>query len=425
MLRNFILFSKNIKKDSFLFNTISAIENSFQTMVLLLVITRLAQIEDSSIFVIAYAVGNLVMTIGKYGTRNFQVTDIKEEYSFFEYIQARAVTTLLLFIAVAFYLLKGLAIDGMTLYKSGCILLVCMLKAVDSFEDVLHGRLQQLGRLDVATKILAVRYFVFIVLFALLYLVLQNLMAVLIVTNVVNVLLSGYLNLIPKEYYQFQRKAGKNKIALMLKEVFPLALGMTLIMYLGNAPKYTIDGYFTDLQQTSFNIIYMPVFIIGLFSSFIFSPLMKSMAEAWAGGQIKKFQAIVKRQLGLIVLFTTGAIVGGYVIGLRLLEMVYGVSLAGEMFNLVLLLVCGGLIALMTFYIALYTIWRRQSIVLVILALASGVYFIGANLVMVNFATTGLIMFYLACLLAGDLGLAIYGGLIVHDNNKIINGGEI
>ena len=86
MLKNFILFSKNIKKDSFIFNTISAVENSFQTMVLLLVITRLGQIEDSSIFVIAYAVGNLVMTIGKYGTRNFQVTDIKEEYSFFEYI---------------------------------------------------------------------------------------------------------------------------------------------------------------------------------------------------------------------------------------------------------------------------------------------------------------------------------------------------
>ena len=331
----------------------------------------------------------------------------------------------MLFVAVAFYLFKGLAIDGATLYKSGCILLVCLLKAVDSFEDVLHGRLQQLGRLDIATKILAIRYFVFIILFAVLYLVIQNLMAVLIFANIVNMLLFGYLNLMPKEFYRFRRQAGKGKIALMLKEVFPLALGMTLIMYLGNAPKYTIDGYFTDLQQTSFNIIYMPVFIIGLFSSFIFSPLMKSMAEAWAGNQIRKFEAIVKRQLGLILFFTTGAIVGGYVIGLRLLELVYGVSLEGEMLNLVGLLVCGGLIALMTFYIALYTIWRRQNIVLVILALASGAYFVGANVIMVNFATTGLIMFYLVCLLAGDLSLVIYGGLIVHDNKKIINGGEI
>ena len=423
MLRNFILNSKNIKKDSFIFNIISAIENSFQTMVLLLVITRLDQIEDSSIFVIAYAVGNLVMTIGKYGTRNFQVTDINEQYSFFDYVKTRAMTTMLLFLAVAIYLFKGMFIDGATLYKVGCVFLVCVLKAIDSFEDVLHGRLQQLGRLDIATKILSIRYFVFIILFGILYLVIRNLLWVLVIANLVNLILFGYLNLVPKDYYQFQRTKAKGRVVGMLKEIFPLALGMSLIMYLGNAPKYTIDGYFTDLQQTTFNIIYMPVFVISLFSSFIFSPLMKSMAEAWVNREIQKFQAIVNRQITLIVFFTAGAIGGGYLIGLKLLKIIYGVSLDGEMANLVLLLICGGLIALMTFYIALYTIWRKQRIVLMILSLASIFYFGGANLALVNFATTGLITYYLLGLLLGDFGLMVYGALIVRNNKKIIDGG--
>ncbi len=422
MIKDFILNSRNVKRDSFIFNTIGAIENSFQTMVLLLVITRLGQIEDSSIFVIAYAVGNLVMTIGKYGTRNFQVTDIDEQYGFFEYILARGATTILLFLAVAIYLVKGIALDGATLYKTGCVFLVCVAKAVDSFEDVFHGRLQQLGRLDIAAKILAIRYFIFIVIFAVLYVMVANLMVVLVVANIVNIFLFGYLNLVAGDCYRFKRQRKPGKVVAMLKEVFPLALGMTLIMYLGNAPKYTIDGYFTDLEQTSFNIIYMPVFIIGLLSSFIFSPLMKSMAEAWASRELKKFQAIVRRQVGLIVFFTLGAIGGGYVIGLKLLELVYGVSLQGEMFNLVLLLVCGGLIALMTFYIALYTIWRQQKIVLVILALASAFYFIGANTILVNHATTGLILFYLAGLMVSDICLIIYGEWIVKNKKTNIGG---
>lgn len=423
MLSNFILNSNNIKKDSFIYNTISAIENSFQTMVLLLVITRLGKIEDSSIFVIAYAVGNLVMTIGKYGTRNFQVTDIQEQYGFCEYVKARALTTLLLFGAVAFYLAKGLVFDGTTIYKAGCILLVCFLKAVDSFEDVLHGRLQQLGRLDIAAKILTIRYFTFILIFGLLYVVLQNLLLVLGIANIVNMIFFMLLNMIPREYYKFQWQKRIGKVKLMLIEVFPLALGMTLIMYLGNAPKYTIDGYFTDLQQTTFNIIYMPVFIIALFSSFIFSPLMKSMAEAWVNREIEKFQAIIRRQLGLILFFTLGAIGGGYVVGLELLELVYGVSLNGEMVNLVLLLICGGLIALMTFYIALYTIWREQRIVLLVLVLGSAGYFIFANMILVHFGTTGLITYYLSCLLASDLCLIVYGKMITSNNEKTINGG--
>ena len=40
---------------------------------------------DGGVFTIAYAIGNLMMTIGKYGMRNFQATDVNEKYSYKEY----------------------------------------------------------------------------------------------------------------------------------------------------------------------------------------------------------------------------------------------------------------------------------------------------------------------------------------------------
>ncbi len=75
-MKKFILQSKDITKASFLYNSIASMSYSFQTMILLLVITRTKQIEDASIFVIAYAIGNLLLSIGKFGVRNYQVTDV-------------------------------------------------------------------------------------------------------------------------------------------------------------------------------------------------------------------------------------------------------------------------------------------------------------------------------------------------------------
>jgi hypothetical protein len=42
-------------------------------------------------------------------------------------------------------------------------------------------------------------------------------------------------------------------------------------MYLGNAPKYIVDGLVSDAVQTRFNIVIMPAFVASLLCSFIFN----------------------------------------------------------------------------------------------------------------------------------------------------------
>ena len=57
--RNPLLASGNIRRSSFAWNLLSASANSFQTMLLLIVITRFGTDTDSAAFVMAYAAGNL------------------------------------------------------------------------------------------------------------------------------------------------------------------------------------------------------------------------------------------------------------------------------------------------------------------------------------------------------------------------------
>ena len=85
VIKNFLIHSKSIGKSSYLWNSASAMLNSFQTVVILMVISRIDPVNDAGIFVIAYAIGNLMLTIGRYGIRQFQASDVVEKYSYREY----------------------------------------------------------------------------------------------------------------------------------------------------------------------------------------------------------------------------------------------------------------------------------------------------------------------------------------------------
>lgn len=52
--------------------------NSFQSVLILMVISRIDPVTDAGVFTIAFAIGNLMLTIGQYGIRQFQVSDVQE-----------------------------------------------------------------------------------------------------------------------------------------------------------------------------------------------------------------------------------------------------------------------------------------------------------------------------------------------------------
>ena len=168
-LRGLLSSSGNIRRSSFIWNLLSAAVNSFQTMLLLVFITRFGTDADSAAFVMAYAAGNLLFNIGKYGVRHFQVTDSTEQYSFRDYISARFVSLAVMAAAVVLFILTGIVSRGYTFVKAAVVLLICLYKGIEAAEDVFHGRMQQQGRLDIAGRILFIRISSFILCYAVLF----------------------------------------------------------------------------------------------------------------------------------------------------------------------------------------------------------------------------------------------------------------
>ena len=360
VVRKFLLQSNSIKRDSYVWNALSAMTNSFQTLLLLLVITRLGTDEDSSIFIMAFAIGNLMLCVGKYGVRQFQVTDTNEKYSFDSYKKARIVSVSIMLLISFVYSGWNYASGGYSSKKSIVVLLICLLKAIEASEDVFHGRMQQQGRLDIAGKILGVRLLIFILSFGILYAFSRALILTAVFSICLSLGISVYINRLV--IGEFIAESRQNIVILpILKECLPLCLATVLNMYIANAPKYIIDKSVTDSVQTAYNIIFMPVFVMALLGNFIFQPQLKQMGELWIQCDIIGLISLIKRLFMGIILIDIVTAIGAYLIGCPILGLIYHYDLSNYRFDLVLFMIAGGVIALHNLFIMLIAAIRQQK----------------------------------------------------------------
>lgn len=66
---------------------------AFQSVIMLMMLTRVCDVAAAGVFTLAYANANFFLNLGKYGVRNYQVSDVRACFSFSAYLRARAVST--------------------------------------------------------------------------------------------------------------------------------------------------------------------------------------------------------------------------------------------------------------------------------------------------------------------------------------------
>lgn len=409
MIKAFLCGSKDKVKSAYLWNTSAAMLNAFQTVFILMLISRIDPVIDAGIFTIAFAIGNLMLSIGKFGVRQFQVSDVKETYSFKEYVFLRILTCVLMILAFSAYVGYYYAVGAYSTEKCLVILLVCMTKVVDAAEDVLHGMLQQHIRLDIAGKILTIRIASYIIVYLIIYAATQNLLMVSLIALAVSVVQFLILNYIAFKEFDIQWKQGVKwfQIWNLGRECFPLFIASYLVIYIGNAPKYAIDKVMSSEAQACFNYIFMPVFVISLMSQFVYQPVISKMALLWHEKNISQFKKMIFKQTGLIVLLSVAAVVGGYILGIPVLSIIYGVNLEAYKTALVILLLGGGALAFVNFLQMIITIARKQNLLIIGYFLTFLAFLFCGKMVVKSFGIVGISVFY--TLLVSVIGLIFTG----------------
>ena len=359
--------TKDIGRSAFIWNLVSACLNSFQTMLLLFVLTHWGNAADSGMLVMAYAVGNLMLNIGRFGMRQYQVTDAKEKFSFREYVFSRVCSVSVMLIALVLYLVWSAAGKGYTAEKLWVVGLLCLFKGIEAAEDVLHGRMQQQGRLDVAGKILTVRFIAFIAGFTACYLLTRNLVLTVAVNAGISLVLCILLNGAVMPRFVPDRKdtdAGFRVPWKLLLQCLPLCLALVMNIYLGNAPKYVIDGIVSDEAQTCFNIVFMPALVVALLASFIFNPVLKKIGVLWTEGKKEELRKLVLKLTAVPLAIDAVVVIAGMLAGLSVLGFIYGVDVSAYGNELLVALLASGVMAMLNLYVALLTTMRKQPHIL-------------------------------------------------------------
>lgn len=402
------LLNKNLKK-SFVWNTLAGLLNSFQLFLLLLIIPRTNGQEVAGVVSGAFAIGNLVMAIGKYGMRNYQVSDVEYKYSDRVYYVSRIITNLIMILAFLGYGCILFMQGAYTFEKLLVVYLVCFLKALDAYEDVFHGMMQRDNCFEIASKAMALRLFVTIGIEILLLIITRDVIISFVVSLVISIVIFVLLTLNPSKKYWRGKSTDFAQVKELLMECLPLGLWYFVNMYMGNFPKYAVDAYLSETVQGAFNYIFMPVFTINLLNTFIFQPLMTKVSIYWKEGILNKFVKVIMFQFFLILGITVTAVVLGYYLGIPVLNIVFAADLAEYKYVLVFSLLSGGLLAITSLFAMVLTVLREQKKILVSYAVSAIVAYLLQEVTIVRYGELGIVLLYLAVL----VGLAIVLGIIL------------
>ena len=363
-----LITEKPSEKEIYIWNILGSLANAGLSVIILMVVTRTLDNQKADIFSIAWAISQLMATIGCYQIRVLQATDVEEKFTFRQYFEFRIVTIVAMMICSCAYVY----IKHYTVYKAIIIIIICGYRAVDSLADVFEGWFQQKERLDLAGRALFIRVIIAIVGGGICLVVKHDLLAlslILLFIYVVGLLLYDIRYYNKLKVLEKQKENQKNKwLQGLLVAGTPLFVNAYLLMDIMNTPKIVIDaaimnGGLQNGSQTIFNILFMPASVLTL-AYIVFRPLLTKMAIEWTMGRIKNFLKIIGSIMCCLLGMSILIIGGSALLGIPVLSVLYAMDLTMYKKEL-LLIILGGCFCTFSYVLdnALVVIRRQYLLV--------------------------------------------------------------
>lgn len=424
---------------NYIWNAIGGMLNAGQSVLVLIIVTRVCGLEAAGLYSIAFATGNLFMYLGNYGVRNYQVSDVDEKFPFRSYILHRLLTVALMLLAAAVYCTYSLLRGAYSPAKTMTVAAMCLLKAIDCLEEVLEGRLHQRGRLDLAGKMMTVRLLISIGGMLAVLVATGNLLtatnAAIILAAAAVILMAAACRrtLLPLQpapgaaaknrgaatspaaasaAVSAARRGALRDAAVLMRVCFPVCAANFLSFYLINAPKYAIDAAMNETAQAQYNFIAMPVFVIQLLGMFVYQPVLVRMTLSWNSADQKGFLRDFLRITAGLLIIAALCLGGAYVLGIPVLSALYATDLSALKPELLLILAGGVFLAMNGFYSAVLTLMREQNRIPVmylagaVLSLILTPRFVGISGIMGAVISFVLIMAIVCALLSAQFAVA-------------------
>lgn len=354
--------NKIIQRSTF-WNLITSVINAAYSAILMFFIGRIVGMDQVGIFTIAAAYAYQCLSLGAFGVRNVQASDIRKDYSFSDYFYLRVISSIAMYLLLGYYTFC----HGYSTDKMAIILSFGIFKSIEAIEDLYHGEYQRYNRLDIGCILQATRYIISLLFFAVMLFITKNLILSFVCSTLLTAIICYIQNVnIIKIYVKEKIQLKIHKVKQLFMICLPICVSNAIATYIVNMPKYAIDKLpHNDIMQSTYGILILPVVTINLLSAVIYRPVVTTLSRNYYDKNYRVFLKIILQQIAVIIVLTMLVIVFGYFIGLRLLEIIYSATLSSEMPAFVVMLIGGGVNTISSFLMIVLTVQRSQNQMLI------------------------------------------------------------
>ena len=382
----------NILKKAYIWNVLASLAAGSSSIILLMVARRFCGIEVGASFSVAVAIANLTINIGHFNMYGFQISDIKEEYSYYEYYIFRTCSIIVMMIVSSVFIV----FRNYDYSKSILILLYCLYRGVFAFTDLIQGRYQQKNRADLSAKYCFFKIIIPDGIFVAAVIFFNNVELAIIMAVLLLVIYSFVFTTSNNPNLFSLKHNGKIKIYSLFLKCFPVFYYAIINSFVLNSSKYAIDSYLDDKARLYYAILLLPATTIHMILGFVYRPILTAFAVLWEQKRIKELNKRVAFLLLFAVVLLIGIVLVAKPIIIPILEILYDVpELPDYIVPFMILLIAGGMQAITTLYSYMLTIIRGQKHFLWIYSITLFIAIFLPNVLVRNYLFTGASVSYL------------------------------
>lgn len=339
--------NKTSIQKNMLFNTVGSMVYYFCQWLLSIVIVRISGYEAAGVFGIATTLTASPAILALFNVRNYQVSDLRGQYTTKTYIQSRHYTNLL-----AYVVCMGMVLVGGYSWEKAAVVLVFMLyKLAEGTADVYYGVEQRWGRLDYAGISLSLRGLLTIVPFVILQKLSNNLLLSLGVVAICSYAVVLIYDRIQVKHLLASVAAGRGEVQITAgqgeaqfkvgqeeaqikqgqKEIFGLlitCIPLAFVAFLNNLafnyPKIVLESHHGSEIMGYFTSITSPALVVQLAANTIFAPLVTPLTDAYLRRDKKAFDKMIRNFILFMVALSAVVLAGSALLGRWALILLFG-----------------------------------------------------------------------------------------------------
>ena len=351
-----------MNKKKFIWNMLGSGIYSLATVIFVMLAKRIVGEEAGAKFYMAFTTGQMLLTIGYFEIRPFQVTDVRGQYRPSEYFGFRVLSCAAMLVCGLIVGVVYAANGKADAAGFGLIMTMCALKMFDGIADVFEGEFQRNDRIDISGMSMAFRTIAVMAAFSAAAWITKN-----IYIASAAAMTAGFIGVVgvglvwSRRFEKLSVSFAADKMKSLFVNTILLFIGSAMCMWLWNGTKYVVEWTLTDMETLVYGIVFMPTMVINLGSSFVFKPMLTTLARHYENREIKKFAGLMGVLVAIACGLTIVTFAAGAWLGIPVLSWLYDIDLSPYKAVMLVLIAAGGFNAVsILFYYAL-TVMRLQK----------------------------------------------------------------